>query len=411
MIKQSEYKKRRQRLLKRLDDGSVALLFASRAKQRSHDTNYAYRQDSNFFYLSGFGEDNSALLFIKSGGSKGKVVLFVEPKDATKELWEGKRVGLDKAKRLFDVDEICSIDELTSRLKEASSDAMTLYYEFAKEGVDLKMFESFYEHKNLTKELESMRLIKSKAEIKTIKKAINITAKAFKKASKMKKVGKKEYQIQAKMEMIFAKNGAKSVAYESIVASGNNANTLHYIKNDRTIKKGDLILIDAGCELENYASDITRTMSASKMSKAQKQIYDLVLSVNEQCIKRVREGRKRSSLQRFSEARLAKGLKELGILKGSLKKIIKKGKHKRYFPHGIGHHMGLDVHDGVAYRSRDAKEIALKKGMIITIEPALYIDKNDKKAPKKYRGIGIRIEDDILVTKKGYKNLSKKIPK
>jgi len=252
-----------------------------------------------------------------------------------------------------------------------------------------------------------MRLIKSDAEIKLIKKAIEITKEAHHDVMCLDKVGLNEYNLQARIEYVFKDRGAYSDAYISIVASGDSANTLNYISNDKILKDGDLILIDAGCEFDYYASDITRTIPVNgEFSKAQKELYDLVLDTQIQVIKMIKPEMKRSELQSLAEILLTKGMIKLGILKGSYKKLIKHKKHKKYYPHGIGHWMGLDVHDEAPYKDKNGSEIKFQEGMVLTIEPGLYISKSDTTVPKKYRGIGIRIEDDILVTKDGHENLS-----
>ena len=213
--------------------------------------------------------------------------------------------------------------------------------------------------------------------------------------------------MQAQIEYVLKKNGAYSDAYASIVASANAANTLHYISNDKKIDKEGLLLIDAGCEYEYYASDITRTIPASGVySKEQRELYEMVLAVQKEIIFMIKPGLLRSTLQRRSEELLCQGMIDLGILSGELKELLKKKAHKKYYPHGIGHWMGLDVHDEAAYRDKNGKEIALMSGMVLTIEPGIYLDKDDAEVPLKYRGIGIRIEDNILVTKDGFENLS-----
>lgn len=257
-----------------------------------------------------------------------------------------------------------------------------------------------------------MRLIKSKAEIKLIKRALQITKKAHHKAMKISAKLQYEYELQANIEYVFKKNGAYSDAYTSIVACGNSANTLHYINNDKKLVTGELILIDAGCEYEYYVSDITRTIPVSgEYTKAQSEVYEMVLLVQKEIIKMIKPNVFRSTLQKKSEELLCKGMIELGILQGDMKMLLKEKAYKKYYPHGIGHWMGIDVHDPSPYKNQNGKEIPLQLGMVMTIEPGIYLDKEDKDIPKKYRGIGIRIEDDILVTKNGYENLSKEIVK
>jgi len=415
MIKEREYKQRRDFFAQKLKKNSVAVLFSAEKKVRSNDTEYPYRQNSNFYYLCGFEEDRSALVFVK-GSKKTKVYLFVYKKDNEEELWNGKRFGVDRAKEHFDLDDVFVESELSTKLKLFLEKKKRLYYDFKLDYSKVKLLKRYAKNidtfKNAAPLIEKMRLIKSDAEIALIKKAIAITAKAHHTA--MKRVNKMhyEYELQAELEYVFKKHGAMSDAYTSIVASANNANTLHYIENSAKLKKSALILIDAGCEYKYYASDITRTISAGgEFIPAQKELYSLVLKVQKEVISMIEPGVLRSDLQKKAEEMLCEGLVSLGILHGSVKKLLKSKAHKRYYPHGIGHWMGLDVHDECPYKDKKSKEIALQKGMILTIEPGIYIDENDMEVPAKYRGIGIRIEDDILVTQDGYENLSKKILK
>jgi len=415
MILEKEYKKRRDILAKSLKQNSIAVIFSAKYKTRSNDTQYPFRQDSNFYYLSGFKEDNSSLILIKIK-NKIKTFLFVAKKDAKKELWSGKRLGEIEAKKRFLVDEVYTSDKFEEILKKEIMKCKTLYFDFSLDYSKVKILKRYAKqlstHKNLSLHVEKMRLIKSKAEIKLIKKAISITKEAHHKAMSYNKIDKNEYELQSEIEYSFKSAGAYSDAYTSIVACANSANTLHYIENNKKLIDKKLILIDAGCEYEYYASDITRTIPVNgKFTEPQKDLYNLVLSVNEAIIKMIKPNVKRSELQNKAVELLTKGMIKLGILKGSYKKLIKKQKYKKYYPHGIGHWMGLDVHDMAPYTDKNNNEIVLKKGMVLTIEPALYMDENDKDIPLKYRGIGIRIEDDILVTKDGYKNLSKDIAK
>ncbi|WP_415396447.1 aminopeptidase P family protein [Sulfurimonas sp. CS5] len=383
MIKESEYKKRRDFVAKKLSKNSIAVVSSSKYKTRSNDTDYPYRQNSNFYYLTGFKEDNSHLVFIKRK-KYTKCLLYVQKKNETYELWNGQRLGETEAKKRFLVDEV--------RLSEN--------YKKSKKAKDISSL------------IAQMRLIKSKSEIKLIKKAISITREAHHEAMIFDKKNKNEYELLASIEYNFKKHGAYSDAYTSIVACGDSANTLHYISNDKPLVDGELILIDAGCEYEYYASDITRTIPVNgKFSSAQKELYNMILKVQLEIIKMIKPRVLRTDLQKEAEILLTKGMISLGILKGKYKKLIKAQKHKKYYPHGIGHWMGLDVHDEAPYLDANKKEIALKKGMVLTIEPGIYISKDDKSVPKRFRGMGIRIEDDILVTKKSYKNLSRGIAK
>ena len=415
MISELEYKKRRDKLASSLSKNSIAILFAQSHKTRSNDTEYPFRQNSNFYYLTGFKEDNASLIILKKK-KKIKTLLLVQKKDKTKELWSGKRLGEKEAKKRFLVDEVLPYDKLNDTLKESIQNKSTLYYDFKLDYSKVKILKRYSKdlraNKNIAKLIEKMRLIKSKAEIKLIKQALLITKEAHHKAMKLSSKLSFEYELQAEIEYIFKKNAAFSDAYTSIVACGNAANTLHYISNNQKLVNGRLILIDAGCEYNYYASDITRTIPISgKFSLAQKELYEMVLDVELSIIKMIRAGVKRSELQRKSEELLCKGMIALGILKGKVKKLIKKNAHKKYYPHGIGHWMGIDVHDECPYKDKKGKEIPFTNGMVMTIEPGIYIDEKDKSVPKKYRGIGVRIEDDILVTSTGYDNLSQDIAK
>jgi Xaa-Pro aminopeptidase len=415
MICEQEYKSRRERFARRLKKNSVALFFSATPKIRSNDTEYPYRQDSNFYYLCGLKEDKAALLFVKDT-KETKVYLFVYKKDPKEELWSGKRLGVAMAKERFMVDDVFLESELSAKLKGALEGKKSIYYDFKLDYSKVKLIKRYAKNldtfKNGAKIVALMRLIKSDAEIALIKKAIAITKKAHHRAMKKVTSMRYEYELQAEFEYVFKKNGAQSDAYTSIIASANSANTLHYIDNDAVIDKKSLILIDAGCEYDYYASDITRTIPASgRFSRAQRELYSLVLEVEKKVITMIKPGVLRSRLQSEAEKLLTKGMVELGILKGDYKKLLKKGAHKKYYPHGIGHWMGLDVHDEAPYKDKNSKEIALQAGMVLTIEPGIYIDEKDTSVAQKYRGIGIRIEDDILVTEDGYENLSRGIKK
>ncbi len=410
MISEKEYASRRKRVAKELKNNSIAVIFAADNKVRSNDTNYPYRQNSNFYYLSGFREDSSALVIVK-GKKSFESFLFVHKKDPKEELWNGKRLGVKEAKKRFQVDDVFEYDTLNAKLKELMQNKKALYYDFSLEYSKVKVLKrytkSFVAIYNLSHIVQKMRLIKSPAEIALIKHAMTITKEAHHQAMQKASSLNYEYELQAEIEYVFKKNGAYSDAYTSIVACGDNANTLHYINNDAKLQKKQLILIDAGCEYQYYASDITRTIpSDGSFTQPQKELYNGVLSVQKQIIQMIRPGVLRSQLQKKSQELLCQVLKKLGIIQAGKKKCMKKELFKKYYPHGIGHWMGLDVHDEAPYKDEKNKEIPLQEGMVLTIEPALYIAHDDTNVAKKYRGIGIRIEDDILITATGYENLS-----
>lgn len=419
------YKSRRGAFLKKMKNNSVAVLFAAPQKVRSNDTEYPYRQDSDFYYLTGFKEDNSALVLVKEDKS-AKEILFVQKKDKSLELWTGKRLGKDEAKERFHVDKIHTSDRLDEKLKRVLLNKKRVYLDMLGEDTRvlhvkelLKEVSKNKTAKHTPKEFlhvrelsQSMRLIKTPAEIELIQKALSITQEAHHKAMSMKKAGIREYELQAMFEYEFKKNGAYSDAYTTIVAGGNSGNTLHYIENSEALKKGELILIDAGCEYEMYASDITRTIPVSgKFNKAQKEVYAIVLETQLRVIDAIKPGVKKSELQNIARESLCEGMIKLKILEGDVKELVKENKDKVYFPHGIGHWMGIDVHDQCPYKDKKGEEISLAEGMVLTIEPGLYLREDDENVPQKYRGIAVRIEDNILVTKEGYENLSFNIAK
>jgi Xaa-Pro aminopeptidase len=314
------------------------------------------------------------------------------------------------------VDEVYLRDDFKNKFKEFIKDKKNIYCELASKKSALKkvlkLTKDFKTKHDIVPLIQKMRLIKSASEIGLIKESIAITTKAHHRAMSINKKGKFEYHLQAEIEHEFKMNAAYSDAYTSIVACGNSANTLHYIKNDKPLEGGELILIDAGCEHNYYASDITRTIPVNgKFTEPQKELYNLVLETQLKIISMIKPFVKRTHLQERAEILLTKGMIELGILRGSYKKIIKLQKHKKYYPHGIGHWMGIDVHDPAPYKDDKHQEIPLQKGMVLTIEPGIYIDKDDRSVPEIYRGIGIRIEDDILITKDGCENLSSDIAK
>lgn len=415
VIQEQEYKTRRKTLASSLKENSLAVLFSAKPQTRSNDTEYPYRQNSNFYYLTGFKEDNAALVILKKKKSYA-TYLFVQKKDKSLELWSGKRVGAKAAKKLFKVDDVLVMDEFEAKLIECIKESQNIYFDFNMndERVDKLRVKgkNFTTHENLAYLIGKQRLIKSDAEITLIKKAINITKEAHHYAMLNARTLKYESKLLASIEYVFKTNGAYSDAYTSIVACGDAANTLHYISNDKKLVDNELILIDAGCEYEYYASDITRSIPVNgKFTPAQKELYSMVLDVQLKIIAKIKSGVLRTELQADSEMLLCQGMIRLGILKGSLKKLLKDKAHKKYYPHGIGHWMGIDVHDESPYRTTKGKEIPLKSGMVLTIEPGVYCPLDDESIPKEYRGIGIRIEDDILVKNDGYENLSAGIAK
>ena len=423
-MNESTYKQRRNRLQVMMRDG-VAVIGNARLQTRSNDTEYPYRPNSDFYYLTGFDEENAILLLSKKEGVY-KSVLFVQKKVPEMELWTGTRLGVDASKERFDVDDVFCSDEYEEQLKTLLAEHSRLYFNLFSDDVvymTLKKVAQEMLHtrtvttsprtfSDITKLTQEMRLIKSAEEVAYIKKALSITEEAHHHAMKVCRVGMLEYELQAEYEYMFKKSGAYSDAYTTIIAGGNNANTLHYIKNDQTLQDGDLVLVDAGCEYSYYASDITRTYPVNgKFSPAQKELYEMVLDVQLKIIKSIKPNGSKKALQALSERLLTEGMIALGILDGHVKTLMDEKAHKKYYPHGIGHWMGIDVHDPCPYSDDKGEEILFAPGMVLTIEPGIYLPEDDVNIPEKYRGIGIRIEDDILVTSEGCENLSEGIAK
>ena len=420
-----QFKNRRKVLIDMIDDGIVCVP-SSKFHIRSNDTEYPFRQNSNFFYLTGCKEDDS-LLIISKLKSESKVILYVRENNPNETLWTGPRIGIEKAKSSFGIDDVRDIktfnkEEIESLLKGHTQ----LYFDLFSEDEVIQMLKkeanllsvkrgseiNIIAFQNVNNLVHKMRLIKSKDEINCIKKAISITANAHHIAMKSAKPGLMEYEIYAKLIYEFISNGAFSEAYNAIVAGGNNANILHYTANNDVLKEGDLLLIDAACEYNTYSSDITRTFPINGVfSNIQRRIYQKVLDVQLMVIDKIRPGIRRDELQIYSEELLCQALIDLGALKGELKELLKEKSFKKYAPHGIGHWMGLDVHDPCPYVEKDGTSIILQAGMVMTIEPGIYFPLNDNTIPVELRGIGIRIEDNILVTKDGYENLSSMIAK
>jgi len=410
-----------------MEPNSIAIIPAAHEATRSYDTEYRFRQDSDFWYLTGFPEPDAVAII--DPASQTPYTLYVRPRDLEMETWFGRREGVEGAVKNHKADRAFSIDRFDADLAKILDGHEKLYYRFAVDkALDLKIL-SYLQTQRIrrlktaypphtivdpTIILGEMRLHKNSDEVEMMQRAADIAAEAHVLAMKKVKPGMNEFQVESLMESYMRHKGANGVAYNSIIGGGDNATILHYVENNMPLKDGDLILIDAGAEYRGYASDITRTFPVNgKYTKAQREVYDVVLDVQEQCIEYTKTGNTVKGRQEFSIELLTEGMKKLGLLKGSTKELIKKKTYMKYYMHGVGHYLGLDVHDAGRYftdqTARKSKPFA--PGMVLTVEPGLYIPPNDKSAPAKYRGIGIRIEDDVLVTKDGNRNLTSKVPK
>lgn len=425
IIDKNVFSSRRDDLSQSIKDG-IAIIPSASLKQRSNDTEYSFRQNSNFYYLTGFNETNSVLVIINKGDGY-KTRLYLEKKDPVMELWTGIRLGKENAPDILGVDEAYDINQFDEDLEELILGSKNLYLSaFHDHSITKKIYKVTNELWNkrrkptfvptqvthIDHKIEGMRLIKEPNELDQIKKAAKITAQGHKACMAKAKPGINERDIEGCLHYFFRKEGGSGEAYGSIVAGGNNANILHYIENDTELRDGDLLLIDAGAESNLYACDVTRTFPVNgKFTKEQKEIYEIVLNSQLKAIDSARPGKTLSSIHEVASKELIKGLIELGILTGTVEDIYSNDKQKAYYPHGTGHWLGMDVHDQCPYTDDDNSTIVLKENMYFTIEPGLYFNENDQTVPERYRGIGIRIEDDILITKDGNEVLTKDIPK
>jgi Xaa-Pro aminopeptidase len=407
---------------------AVAIIPAAHEARRSYDTEYKFRQDSDFWYLTGFPEPD-AIAVIDGANRKNPYTLYVRPRDPEMETWFGRREGVEGAVRNHSAHKAHSVEKFEADLAKILDGHEKLYYRFGVDnaldmqiltylsGQRQRRLKTAYPPHTIvdpTIVIHEMRLHKTPEEVELMQTAATISAEAHVLAMQKTRPGMNEFQIESLIEAYMRDNGASGVAYNSIVGGGENATILHYVENNRPLKDGDLILIDAGAEYQGYAADITRTFPVNgKFTQAQRDVYDVVLDVQEQCIEATKTGNTVKARPEMSIELLTEGMKKLGLLKGNTKDLIKKKSFMKYYMHGVGHYLGLDVHDAGRYftdqTAKNSRPFA--PGMVLTVEPGLYIPPDDKSAPAKYRGIGIRIEDDVLVTEEGNRNLTAKVPK
>jgi Xaa-Pro aminopeptidase len=410
--------------MRRMDQESVAIIPSAREAVRSNDTQYRFRQDSDFYYLTGFEEPESIAAIAPS--REQKYTLFVRPRDPEREIWDGRRAGIEGAKGAFGANQAFPTAEFEEKLQDILDGAEKLYYRLGGNAeLDDMIIRQIARMRALNRKpihppqtiidpatiIHEMRVFKSAAEIDLMQRAADIAAEAHCEAMKAVRPGMKEYEVEALIEQIFRRRGAAAPAYNSIVGAGANATVLHYINNDGELHEGELLLIDAGAEYSGYASDITRTFPINgHFTKAQREIYDLVLDTQMSCVELVRPGLTHDELKNHSIEMLTEGMVRLGLLKGKTEELIKEEKYRQFYMHGLGHFLGIDVHDVGRYYY-DKQSRALEPGMVITVEPGLYIAPNTKDIPEQYLGIGVRIEDDVLVTQNGPRVLTSKVPK
>ena len=422
---QSIFSERRSQLSKKVLEGSAIIISSASVKSRISDTEYAYRQDSNFYYLSGYEEPES-LLLIRPDHEKEKFVMFCRERDPQREQWDGFRTGQEGAIEQYGADAAHSINSIGEMMPSLLEGVKNIYFSMSAPcGVDLKIsdwIESIRKNTRAGAEppqnllsldsiLHEMRLIKEDYEMNLMRQAANITTEAHVRAMQAVTPGMFEYQLEAEYLYAFNKNGARSPAYNSIVGGGNNSCILHYVENNAELQDGDLVLVDAGCEYQYYASDVTRTFPVNgKFSPEQKEIYSIVLEAHKQSMEEAKPGNKWNLMHEKSVEVIVEGLLSIGLLKGTKEEIIEKGEYSKFYMHRIGHWLGMDVHDVGSYK-QDGDWRELEKGMVMTVEPGIYILDSIEGIDDKWKGIGVRIEDDIAITDSGFELLTPDVPR
>jgi len=420
-----EFNTRRQTFLNKMSDNSIAIVIADTEKFRNADSHFPFRQNSNFYYLTGFTEPDAIAVFIPNH-SGGEYILFNRPNDPAAERWTGKRAGQPGATKHYQANQSFPIDTFHEKLPALMQNRNQLYYDLGKTPeYDDKIIHIFNDLKSQARRgvqtphqindcdalIANMRLIKSSDEINLMRRAAQMSASAHIRAMRACQPGMMEYELEAEILHEFYKNGSRYPAYTSIVGGGANACVLHYIDNNHELKSDDLVLIDAGAEYQYYAADITRTFPVNgKFTQEQRAIYELVLHAQLEGIKQVKPGTPWPRIQEVIVEILTQGMLEFGILKGELSQLIENQDYKAFYMHNSGHWLGLDVHDVGPYKQHD-QWTTLAPGMVLTVEPGLYIAGDNPNVDKKWWDIGVRIEDDVLVTENGCEVLSADVPK
>jgi Xaa-Pro aminopeptidase len=411
----------------KMKPNSIAFFGAASQVTRSNDTEYAFCQNKHFYYLTGFNEPDALLLLLKTDNNQ-QAILFSLAKDKSHEVWHGRRVGQQKACQHYNVDQSFVLDELPSLLPDYLNGLSQVYFCFDNSAMSKQVFTGLSLLRATVRQgtkvpevlidasplINELRLIKSANEIELMRQVNYISGLAHQRAMQNAAVGKFEYQIESELLHEFSRHGARHPAYASIVAGGDNANILHYTDNDATLQDNDLLLIDAGGELSGYAADITRTFPINgKFSTPQKLLYQLILDTQLTVISAIKPGITFIKLNEIANECLTQGLLDLAILSGDLSQLLLDKACKKYFIHGLGHWLGLDVHDVGDYHINENRQQCREfvAGMVLTIEPGLYMPNDDYELDEKWRGIGIRIEDNIVVTQQGHENLTVNSPR
>ena len=421
----AQFRARRKRFLDAIGAGAAAILPCAPTALRSGDVEFIYRQDNDFYYLTGFAEPESIAVF-SPGHADGEFVLFVRPRDKERETWTGKRAGVEGAIVDYGADKAHGIDDLEKVAPRYLEKAERVYYPLGRnrqiESRVLKLIEwasamrprvgtgphALMDPREI---LHESRLIKEEAELAAMRRAIEISTAAHQRAMSTARGGMREWQIEAEVDYAFRSRGATGPSYPSIIASGPNAAILHHIENRRQMGAGELLLIDAGCEYDYYASDITRTFPVgARFTQLQRDLYQVVLEAQLRGIEAVKPGARFDDPHEAALRVLVEGMHALGLLTGSVEEIMHRGDFRHFYMHRTSHWLGMDVHDVGRYRV-DGESRKLEPGMVLTVEPGLYIAEDNERAPEQFRGIGIRIEDDVLVTQSGHEVMSPAVPK
>ncbi|MEO5703302.1 MAG: Xaa-Pro aminopeptidase [Gammaproteobacteria bacterium] len=430
-MNRKEFARRRKQLMQMMGDGAIAIVPTAPIRLRNRDVEYAYRPDSDFYYMTGFPEPEAVAVLIPGRiqmetGKKAEYILFCRERDPLMETWNGRRAGQEGACAIYGADDafpIADIDEILPGLLESSERVfytMGTHPEFDQSVMNWvnqirqksrSGSQAPREFVALDHLVHEMRLYKSPAEIKAMRRAAQISASAHRRAMQACRPGLMEYQLEAELRYEFTRSGSMAPAYNPIVGGGANGCILHYTENNAVLNDGDLLLIDAGAEFDSYAGDITRTFPINgHFSPAQQAVYEVVLEAQQAAIDKVRAGNHWNEPHEAAVHVLTQGMLRLGLLKGTLSALIKAGAYKRFYMHRTGHWLGMDVHDVGSYKFGETWRM-LEPGMVLTIEPGIYIPAGSKGVAKKWWDIGIRIEDDVLVTKQGYEILSIDAPK
>jgi Xaa-Pro aminopeptidase len=416
------FKRRREQLTQRMQSG-IAVLRTAPERLRNRDAHYPYRFDSYFYYLTGFPEPDAALVML--AGEQPKSLLFCRDKDLEREVWDGHRFGPDAAREAFAFDEAHPIAKLDEMMPQVLANQTAVFCDIgADPDWDARLIgwinrvrsqvrsgvSAPAEIRDIRSLLDDMRLRKDATELEHMRRAARISSQAHRRAMQATRPGLREYQIEAELLHEFRRQGAQAPAYTPIVAGGANSCVLHYVANDAELRDGDLLLIDAGCEVEGYASDITRTFPVNgRFSGPQREIYELVLAAQAAAIGQVKPGNEWEDPHRAAVKVLAQGLIDLGLCKGTTDGVIESGDYRRFFMHRTGHWLGMDVHDAGDYK-RNGAWLKLEPGMVLTVEPGCYV-RPGQDVPEKFWNIGVRIEDDALVTPRGCEILTGETPK